>query len=232
MDYSRTMSRRILSLFALLTLLSSSCAHTPTAEERAKARGHHEVGLSLVHEAQRAASAGDTTLQDLKWRQALSELLSGVKADPENAELQYLLGMTYFFGFRRHAEAETHLKRSLEIKNNEFPEADNLLGTMLVETGRAEDAIPHLERARANLLYATPYFAEQNLGLAKMKLERYDEAVVHLRNALAAQPDLCGAYLDKYFPGGVKEVAPFVFMVVFLLFKPHGLWGWERIERV
>jgi branched-chain amino acid transport system permease protein len=44
--------------------------------------------------------------------------------------------------------------------------------------------------------------------------------------------NLCGAYLDKYFPGGVKEVAPFAFMVIFLLFKPHGLWGWERIERV
>ena len=44
--------------------------------------------------------------------------------------------------------------------------------------------------------------------------------------------NVSGAYLDRYFPGGVKEVAPFVFMVVFLLFKPHGLWGWERIERV
>ena len=44
--------------------------------------------------------------------------------------------------------------------------------------------------------------------------------------------NLCGAYLDKYFPGGVKEVAPFVFMAIFLLFKPFGLWGWERIERV
>jgi branched-chain amino acid transport system permease protein len=44
--------------------------------------------------------------------------------------------------------------------------------------------------------------------------------------------NLCGAYLDKYFPGGVKEIAPFVFMAVFLLFRPHGLWGWERIERV
>ena len=41
-----------------------------------------------------------------------------------------------------------------------------------------------------------------------------------------------GAYLDRYFPGGVKEIAPFVFMAVFLLFKPYGLWGWERIERV
>ena len=44
--------------------------------------------------------------------------------------------------------------------------------------------------------------------------------------------NLCGTYLDKYFPGGIKEIAPFVFMAVFLLFKPHGLWGWERIERV
>jgi branched-chain amino acid transport system permease protein len=44
--------------------------------------------------------------------------------------------------------------------------------------------------------------------------------------------NLCGAYLDRYFPGGIKEIAPFAFMAVFLLFKPHGLWGWERIERV
>ncbi|MFZ5572914.1 MAG: branched-chain amino acid ABC transporter permease [Thermodesulfobacteriota bacterium] len=44
--------------------------------------------------------------------------------------------------------------------------------------------------------------------------------------------NLCGAYLDQYVPGGVKEIAPFAFMAVFLLFKPYGLWGWERIERV
>jgi branched-chain amino acid transport system permease protein len=44
--------------------------------------------------------------------------------------------------------------------------------------------------------------------------------------------NFCGAYLDRYFPGAVKEIAPFIFMAVFLLFKPHGLWGWERIERV
>lgn len=44
--------------------------------------------------------------------------------------------------------------------------------------------------------------------------------------------NLAGGYLDHYFPGGIKEIAPFLFMVVFLLFKPYGLWGWERIERV
>jgi branched-chain amino acid transport system permease protein len=44
--------------------------------------------------------------------------------------------------------------------------------------------------------------------------------------------NLAGGYFDRYFPGGIKEIAPFIFMVVFLLFKPYGLWGWERIERV
>jgi len=44
--------------------------------------------------------------------------------------------------------------------------------------------------------------------------------------------NLSGGYLDRFFPGGIKEIAPFVFMVIFLLFKPYGLWGWERIERV
>jgi branched-chain amino acid transport system permease protein len=44
--------------------------------------------------------------------------------------------------------------------------------------------------------------------------------------------NLSGTYLERYFPGGMREVAPFIFMTVFLLFKPHGLWGWERIERV
>ena len=44
--------------------------------------------------------------------------------------------------------------------------------------------------------------------------------------------NFCGTYLDQYFPGGIKEVAPFAFMAIFQLFKPHGLWGWERIERV
>ena len=44
--------------------------------------------------------------------------------------------------------------------------------------------------------------------------------------------NLSGTYLDKYTPGGVKEIAPYIFMLIVLLFKPYGLWGWERIERV
>ncbi len=44
--------------------------------------------------------------------------------------------------------------------------------------------------------------------------------------------NLCGTYLDPYVPGGIKKIAPFIFLVLFLLIKPYGLWGWEKIERV
>ena len=44
--------------------------------------------------------------------------------------------------------------------------------------------------------------------------------------------NLSGAYLSPLAPGGVKDIAPFAFMVLILLFRPHGLWGWVKIERV
>ncbi len=44
--------------------------------------------------------------------------------------------------------------------------------------------------------------------------------------------NLSDGYLSRFTPGGVKEIAPFAFMVVILLFRPYGLWGWTKIERV
>jgi branched-chain amino acid transport system permease protein len=44
--------------------------------------------------------------------------------------------------------------------------------------------------------------------------------------------NLSGGYLDQIFGGGVKEVAPFVVLVIILMVKPYGLFGTEEIERV
>jgi len=44
--------------------------------------------------------------------------------------------------------------------------------------------------------------------------------------------NLCGGYLDHFFGGGVKEVAPFAILVIILMIKPYGLFGTEEIERV
>lgn len=50
--------------------------------------------------------------------------------------------------------------------------------------------------------------------------------------AIGILQNLSDGYLSRFTPGGIKEIAPFVFMVIILLFRPYGLWGWTRIERV
>ena len=44
--------------------------------------------------------------------------------------------------------------------------------------------------------------------------------------------NLSGGYLDPVFGGGVKEVAPFVILVLILMVRPYGLFGKVEIERV
>lgn len=50
--------------------------------------------------------------------------------------------------------------------------------------------------------------------------------------AIGVLENLSGGYLDPLFGGGVKEVAPFVALVLILMVKPYGLFGKVHIERV
>jgi branched-chain amino acid transport system permease protein len=49
---------------------------------------------------------------------------------------------------------------------------------------------------------------------------------------IGVMENLAGGYLDSYFGGGVKEVAPFVALVVILMVRPYGLFGTKEIEKV
>jgi branched-chain amino acid transport system permease protein len=43
---------------------------------------------------------------------------------------------------------------------------------------------------------------------------------------------IAAGYLDPYVGGGTKDFAPYVLMILMLMFKPYGLFGTHRIERV
>jgi tetratricopeptide (TPR) repeat protein len=184
---------------ATLTIAALGCAHNqPSEQDRKKAQASYDVAVALVHEADKSMSSGDLQGQDAKYREALRELLEAEKTNAMNSDARYLLGLVYFVGFRRHAEAEQNLKQAItlrqEERQEEYPDALNLLGNVLVDAGRPNEAIPYFEKARTNLLYSTPFFAEQGMGDAYFKLGRHDEAANHYRRALVAQPDLCTAY--------------------------------------
>jgi branched-chain amino acid transport system permease protein len=43
---------------------------------------------------------------------------------------------------------------------------------------------------------------------------------------------LAAGYLDPFVGGGTKDFAPYVVMIIALMFKPYGMFGTHRIERV
>ena len=43
---------------------------------------------------------------------------------------------------------------------------------------------------------------------------------------------LAAGYLDPYVGGGTKDFAPYVVMIIALMFKPYGIFGTHKIERV
>ena len=43
---------------------------------------------------------------------------------------------------------------------------------------------------------------------------------------------LAAGYLDPYVGGGTKDFAPYVVMIIVLMFRPYGIFGTRRIERV
>jgi branched-chain amino acid transport system permease protein len=43
---------------------------------------------------------------------------------------------------------------------------------------------------------------------------------------------MAGGYLDPYVGGGFNELTPFLMILLVLIIKPYGLFGYERIERL
>lgn len=44
--------------------------------------------------------------------------------------------------------------------------------------------------------------------------------------------NLTAGYLDQYVGGGMKDLVPFLVMIIVLMFRPYGLFGKKRIERI
>lgn len=44
--------------------------------------------------------------------------------------------------------------------------------------------------------------------------------------------NLSGGYIDPIVGGGAKEIAPYIALILILMFKPYGLFGKRKIERV
>ncbi len=137
-------------------------------------------------QAEKARTLGEGYLGERNVSGALEQLLEAEKLDGDDPLIQYDLGLAYF------AKGETkmaivHLQKALALKPD-YSEAANAMGTVYLSLEQWDAAIPLLEKAIANLLYATPYYALNNLGDAYREKREYGRAIEFYRKALREDP--------------------------------------------
>jgi Tfp pilus assembly protein PilF len=144
--------------------------------------------------------ASDLWLRQNRPREALEHALDAVELNEDNAEAHHLVALVYLDFCGRNADecrlsdAELHARRALELRED-FREAKNTLGVILIHDKRWSDAVGVLEPLTRDMLYQTPENAWGNLGWAYLELGKLDQAVDALRRSVAAEPRFCvGSY--------------------------------------
>jgi type IV pilus assembly protein PilF len=140
--------------------------------------------------------AQDLWLKRNQPRQALDHALEALELDDENADAAHLIGLIYLDFCRRNVDecrldrAERYTRRALELRED-YREAINTLGVILVHAKRYDEAIATLGPLTEDILYQTPENAWGNLGWAYLEQGDADHAIDALRRSVAAQPAFC-----------------------------------------
>lgn len=131
-------------------------------------------------------------------RDAYDRVQKSLKLNSDNAEAAYLgaLVMLRFCSVDeassdcRFKDAEAFARKTVELAP-EHRDAKNVLGVVLVQEKRFDDAIAVFKPLTEDLVYASPENAWGNLGWAYLQKGNVDEAIDALRRALAVQPLFC-----------------------------------------
>jgi Tfp pilus assembly protein PilF len=179
---STHLSRRIglwLALVAAPALAGATCSPKPDKKAQDQAVIHYDLGVQ-------AMQGGDS-------RQALSEYQKAVELDPSLDLAHNALGLVYHLSFGETDKAIAHYRRALEL-NPKFSEASTNLGNVYLSLSRYAEAAPLYEKALSDILYKTPYIAENNLGWCYYKRGDVQAGVDHIRSALIGNPKFCLGY--------------------------------------
>lgn len=125
---------------------------------------------------------------------ALNEARLAVSIDSSYPLAQNLLALVYM-GLKENGPAEESFQRALQLAPND-PDISNNYGWFLCETGRPAKAMPYLQTAIRNPLYATPGLALNNAAVCAQRIGDNRAAEDYLVRALRLDPNnLRGMYL-------------------------------------
>jgi tetratricopeptide (TPR) repeat protein len=177
----------------LLSIVSGvACSSTTTGNPAQSPEAQSLAEYDLAKESYKAG----------KLRDALGHVKKAVELDDTNADAAYL-GASIYLQFCaadekspdcHYEDAEKYARKAIDA-NPEQRDAKNMLGVILVNRGRYDEAVSVLKPLTADILYNFPESAWGNLGWAYYHQANYDDAIDALRRAIASQPLFCvGSY--------------------------------------
>ncbi len=171
-----------LSVLILVLALLMGCAGGTAVKtsEDANVRALRDMGTSLVRQG--------------NLRAGLEYLLKAEKEDPRNPDLNHELAIAYR-DLKEYHTSLGYFKKALNIRQD-FPEAQNNLGTLYLLMEEWDEAIQSFQAAIDNILYKTPEKAYNNMGLAYYHKGDYIKAIESYQMALAAFPGYSACYFN------------------------------------
>ncbi len=132
-------------------------------------------------------------------REALDHVRRAVRFDDQNAKALYFASAIHLFFCSGKlslrdpdchlSDAEGYVRRALRVQEN-FREARNTLGQILILEGRFPEAVAVLEPLTKDPAFESGYLAWGNLGWAQVKAGRIDQGIESLKNAIT-EPRFC-----------------------------------------
>lgn len=187
----RLMRRAQWTAAAFAIALPCSLACGPSRHARALTSADPERQSEAEYDVAR-----DLFLSRQEPRSAISHALKALDLHAENAEAAHLVALIYLY-FCAAGSVDCHLDQAekyarIAVKNKDnYREAQNTLGVVLVHQERYAEAIAVLEPLTQDIQYPTPEAAWGNLGWAYLLKGEYDRAVDALRHSVALQPEFC-----------------------------------------
>ena len=131
---------------------------------------------------------GRTKYNENRFEEAIHVFQQCLKLDSRNVKAEDNLGLSYE-GLNRNEEAFAAYRTAIEwqrdaVEKNSGPYLD--LGSLLVETGRVEEGLPHL--LEAVRLSPDDYRTHRQLGKAYTRLDQLDKARAELEKAVELAP--------------------------------------------
>jgi Tfp pilus assembly protein PilF len=174
---NRTPLSLLLGLLLAAPLLGgATCSSRPDPKAREQAAIHYDLGVQ--------------SMRSCDARGALSEYRKAIELDPELELAHHALGLLYHLSFADQASAIVHYQKAITLQPK-FSEAYTNLANVYLDQGRYDEAIALYEKALSDILYRTPFIAENNLGWCYYKKGEVQTAIAHIRSALVANAQFC-----------------------------------------